>query len=428
MRRQSGICIELNHDRSIFLVEDGQFVKGLPAGNPSIGEKASFYPFEKKPAIRWQPILAPVIAAVAAFILFMSVLVLPAEEAFGYVQVQINPGVELGINDQYEVVSVRELNSDGHDLIHQLGDWKNDSLFNVLKRVFDLAVTEKTTEIMVTAVEEDRSEFDQAIKNVVLAVSSGVENEQLAIQMKEATKEQWRRSKEDHIPVGQLIQKVETLKNQPESNVQNSVEKTETVTDPKEKKAVNEQKTKIENKKKNNEKEKKNNKPIDENKKIPQGVEKKADPPAVDKKATPPAAEKKQSDPSPKAEQQKKPKSYSKPEEPGNKNKNAPPTKEQEKAKPPKPVPKEKPAEKKEESQSERKPQPNGEAPGQQRKNNEPAVNSSSINKTEPQQSLNQEKKKGQAPDHSREDKRQDQKEIENSPISENKQGNKAEE
>lgn len=416
MRRQSGICIELNHDRSIFLVEDGQFIKGTPAGKPSIGEKASFYPFEKKSAIRWQPVMAPVIAAVAAFLLFMSVLVLPAEEAFGYIQVQINPGIELGINDEYEVVSVRELNSDGHDLIHQLGDWENDSLFNVLNQVFDLAVTEKTKEIMITAVEEDGSEFDQAIKKVVLAVSSGAENEQLAIQMKEATKEQWRQSKENHIPVGQLIPKAEILNNQPKPNVQNSGEKTETVTDPKENKAADKQKTKVE---KNNDKEKKNTKPQNENKTIP---------PAAEKKTVPSAVKKKQDDPSPETKQQKKPKPDNKPEEPGNKNKNSPPAKQQEKAKPTKPVPKEKPLEKKEPPHSESKAGGNSEAPGQQKENHAPAASSNSINKAELQPSLDQEKKTGQSPDHGREDKRQDQKEKENSPISENKQENKAEE
>jgi len=416
MRKQSGICIELNHDRSIFLVKNGQFVKGTPIGKPSIGQEASFYPCEKKPAVRWQPIMAPVIAAAAAIVLFLSVLVFPAGEAFGYVQVQINPGIELGINDEYEVVSIRELNSDGHELIHQLDEWENDSLFDVLSRVFDLAVTEQTKKITITAVEEDGSEFDKAIKKVVLAVSSDAANEQLAIHMKEATKEQWRQSKENHIPVGQLIPKAETLKNQPEPNVQNSGGKTETVADPKEDKAADKQKTKVE---KNNDKEKKNTKPQNGNKAIP---------PTAEKKTVPPAAKKKQDDPSPKAEQQKKPKSNSKPEEPGNKNKNSPPAKQQEKAKPTKPVPKEKPLEKKEAPHSESKAGGNSEAPGQQKKNHAPAASSNSINKAELHPSLDKEKKKEQPPDQSRRDEQQGQAGDKGSSNPGNKQGNNAKE
>lgn len=422
MRRQSGICMELNQDRSIFLMENGQFIKGTPTGNPSIGEEAFFYPYEKKPAVRWQPIMAPVIAAVAALALFMSVLVAPAEEAFGYVQVQINPGVELGINDQYEVVSIRELNSDGHELIHQLDDWENDSLLDVLSRVFELAVTEQTEQITITAVEEDDSDFDKAIKNVVLAVSSGAKNNQMAIQMKEATKAQWRQSREDHVPVGQLIKKTETLKIQ-RPDVQKSGKETETVTDPKENKAVPKQNPQ----KKNDDKETKNTKPTDENKTIPPGVE---------KKAVPPAVEKKQGNPSPKTEQQKTPKPNRKTEEPAAKTEKVPPVKAQEKVAPNKPAPKEKPAEKKEKNPSENKEKngsenktrPNNGAPGQQKNNEKAAANSNSIHKTETQPSSDQGKKNSQAPDHSNKDEKQGQKKNGNSSNPQNKQGNKEKE
>ncbi len=426
MRRQSGICMELNQDRSIFLMENGRFIKGTPIGNPSIGEEASFYPYEKKQAVGWRPIMAPLIAAVAALVLFMSVLVAPAEEAFGYVQVQINPGVELGINDQYEVVSIRELNSDGHELIHQLDDWKNDSLLDVLSRVFEIAVTDQTEQITITAVEEDDSDFDKAIKKVVLAVSSDAKNKQMAIQMKEATKAQWRQSREDHVPVGQMIKKTETLKIQ-QPDVRKSREETEAVTEPKESKAANEQKPPNENNGKNHEKERKNTQPSDENKTIP---------PRDEKKAVPPASEKKQINPSPKTEQQKTLKPNSKTEKPAAKTDKAPPVKAEEKNNPNKPAPKEKPAEKKEKNpleqkeknSSENKDRPNSEAPGLQKKNDKPAASNNSIQKTEPRPSMDQEKKDSQAPDHSSKDEKQDQKQGGNSSNPQNEQGNKEKE
>lgn len=220
MRKQSGICIKSKKDRSIFLKADGQFVKGTPVGNPLKGEEALFYPLEKKPTIRILPTMAPITAAIATIVLFMSAFFFPTEEAYGYVQVQVNPGIEIGIDEEYKVVSVRELNSDGHELIHQLGDWKNDSLLTVLNRVLELAVTDQTRDVTITAVEEDNSQAEQSIKKVVLALSLEVENDQLAIQMKEATKEQWRLSKKDQVPVGQMIEKVETVKNQVEPQEQ----------------------------------------------------------------------------------------------------------------------------------------------------------------------------------------------------------------
>ncbi|MGB6406346.1 MAG: hypothetical protein WBF39_02655, partial [Planococcus donghaensis] len=195
-------------------MKNGQFVKGTPVGNPLKGEEALFYPVEKKPVIRMLPTMAPVTAAIAAIVLFMSALIFPTEEAYGYVQVQINPGIELGIDENYKVVSVRELNSDGHELIHQLGDFKNDSLLTVLERVLELAVTDQTRDVTITAVGEEESIVDPSIKEVILALSLEVENDQVAIQMKQATKEQWRDAKKEQVPVGQMIEKAVTVKNQ----------------------------------------------------------------------------------------------------------------------------------------------------------------------------------------------------------------------
>lgn len=208
--RQSGICMELQQNHSVFLLENGRFVSGTPIGNPTIGEVSSFYPTPKS-TIRWQPVMAPLIAGAAACMLFLSAIVFPTEEAYSYVQVEINPGIELGINQQYEVISVRELNKDGHDLIHQMGKWENNSLQEVVNRVFELAITPNTKQITVTAVEESNRNKKQSIKKVILAASSKIQTDQIAIQMKQATKEQWRDSKEKQVPVGKLIHKTEIL-------------------------------------------------------------------------------------------------------------------------------------------------------------------------------------------------------------------------
>ncbi|ANU22740.1 hypothetical protein [Planococcus donghaensis] len=220
MYKQSGICIKSKDNRSIFLLKNGQFVKGTPVGNPLKGEEVLFYPDEKRSVSSMLPTMAPITAAIAMMVLFMSSVVFPAEEAYGYVQVQVNPGVELGINEEYEVVSVRQLNSDGHELIHQLGDWENNSLQTVLNRVLELAVTDQTRNVTITAVEEDGKEFDQTIRKVVLSLSLEIENDLVAIQMKEATKEQWRDAKKEQVPVGQMIKKSVTVKNQVEPKEQ----------------------------------------------------------------------------------------------------------------------------------------------------------------------------------------------------------------
>lgn len=398
MRRQLGICIELNDDRSIFLMKDGRIVKGRPVGKPLLGEEVFFDLADKKTAIYRQPVMAPLTAAIAAVALFVSVLVFPAEEAFGYVQVQINPGIELGINDDYEVVSIRELNSDGQHLIEKLGVWENDSLHVVLNRVFELAVTEQTKQITITAVEENENKTDESIKKVVLAVSSDVKNEQVAIQLKRATKEQWRHSKENQVPVGQLINKVETLEIQQSPKVNDSDQ---------EKEEMPTKENKLENERKTESNIKDINKKAKENK------------PVVGPKQNPPAAQKKKENQSIKANQQQKtPKQNKYLEKSPNKIETRSPVEKQQKVEPVKPVPKEKSAEKKEkknaENQQQSSQQQNNKAVEQ--KQNSPTTNKNSDSKNKSQSIPNEQKKNEKVSEQSSKDQQYKQKNKDVSP------------
>lgn len=427
MQVQSGICIELNQDRSIFLMKDGQFVTGTPAGNTSIGEEARFYPLEKKSMIRFRPIMAPVIAAVAALALFLSVLVSPEKEAFGYVQIQINPGVELGVNEQHEVVSIRELNRDGEKLIHQLGKWKDRPLSNILNRVIDLAVTEKTEDITITAVEEDSREIEDSIKKVAAAISSDTDNEEMAIHLKAATKKQWRQSKEKHVPVGKLINESETL----EKEKQPDVKKVEPEAD---KKPIQKEETNAIEQKEPDQNKKTTSNEINES----NTREEKKQPNETN--VIPPAVEKKNETKQP----QKKPKQNNGAEKSSNQLKNIPPDKKKEKVNPQpkaepkakpapkpkeKPKPKKKPAEKIEKRGPENKGQGNNKAPGQQKKNNSPGNSNKPESKKDSHEPPGQKKKPEQSSDKKQNNSsRSGAKENENSSkVNENK-GNKGKE
>lgn len=399
MQIQSGICIELNGDRSVFLMKNGDFVRGTPVGHPLPGEETSFYRFGKKPALHWQPVMAPAIAAAAVMALFMSVWIVPAEEAFSYVQVEINPGIEFGINAQYEVVSMRELNNDGHDLIHQLGDWKNDPLEDVLNRVFQVAVTEQTEQITITSVQEKSRKTAQSIKQIVLAVSSEVEADQTAIQMKEATKEQWRRSKDDLVPVGQLIEKAETLNIQKNSEAKGPSKEVEKVPILKENKptTVKEMPNITQKEKRPKEKE--------------TPIEKK---PAIQKETILPAVEKKKEHPSPRTEQQQKTPNQA--DDSSHKTKSIPPVKKQDKAKQPNPKPKKKPVEQKEQSGSQDEKARNSKTSGQQKKNE-----ASAVRKEAPVETEKDQPKKTMAEEPRNE---KELKKTENAPKQEKKKGN----
>lgn len=216
MRMQKGLCIEFNEESSVFMGQNGEFVQGRPAGKIAVGEEGFFYPNQLVSANKRKtrkPVWAPITAALAVAVLFLSVL-MPRQEAFAYVQVQVNPGVELGIDEEYEVVSIRELNADGRELIGELGDWKNHSLEEVLDEVIALSMKGNADEIVITTVADEEDEVaDEAVVDSVLAISAKAMAKNVTVKLKEASKKQWRTSVEKSVPVGQLINNSQNLMN-----------------------------------------------------------------------------------------------------------------------------------------------------------------------------------------------------------------------
>lgn len=209
MGMQKGICIELKENRSIFLLSDGKFVFGSPVKEAVVGEEVYFYPAALKTSqkFRLKPVWAPVIAVMAVAALFFSAL-FPTQGAYAYVQVQINPGIELGIDKDYKVVSIRNLNADGKELIEELGVWKEEPLDEVLNRVMKLSITDSIKEVVITTVDDDvQDETEKEIEKMLLAVPSSVLREDIVVKLKEATIEQRQKSLEESIPVGRLVKK-----------------------------------------------------------------------------------------------------------------------------------------------------------------------------------------------------------------------------
>ncbi|WP_436837190.1 anti-sigma-I factor RsgI family protein [Planococcus shenhongbingii] len=208
MIMQKGICVESKGNRSIYMVKNGQFIMGNPVGPAArIGEEVHFYPQPKKMKVHWKPIWVPIIAAVAVLFLFLSVL-LPAEEAFAYIQVEVNPAMEIGVDEDFDVISLRSLNADGSDLIDQLGEWKNHSLAEILVRVISMSLNDATEEVTITTVDGSKGENPELpVEKIVMAATSNLLEDNVEVHLKKATRSQWRQSVKESVPVGQKIKK-----------------------------------------------------------------------------------------------------------------------------------------------------------------------------------------------------------------------------
>ncbi|HLG27128.1 MAG TPA: hypothetical protein VI423_05025, partial [Paenisporosarcina sp.] len=119
MNTHKGIVFETTSAYSIFLTSDGLFEKGiLLSSSVQIGEEVSFLPYQhvnqQKRKVSLRTLWAtPTLAIVATIVLLFAVLLPAQSNVSAYVQIDINPSIELGINNAGNVYLFKGLNDDG---------------------------------------------------------------------------------------------------------------------------------------------------------------------------------------------------------------------------------------------------------------------------------------------------------------------------
>lgn len=122
-----GICLEKHGRRAVILTADGAFIEGVVvgAGNGasfSAGDEVEIYARQR---IAWWKILpAAAAAALAVFLIGGRVALPPAGPGpvYAWVSVDVNPGVELGLDYKDVVVEAEPTDADGEKVLAELGD------------------------------------------------------------------------------------------------------------------------------------------------------------------------------------------------------------------------------------------------------------------------------------------------------------------
>ncbi|RYG72890.1 hypothetical protein EU245_08775 [Lentibacillus lipolyticus] len=146
-----GMVMEVHRRYIIVMRSDGTFQKALPIPDAAVGMEVCYQPLKEKRQAAWhlfgqQKIRNPFrITAMACvlFLLFIPVYVMMDEEkAYAYVNVAINPNMELEIDDKLKVRSIEALNDDAEVFLKELENYRGKTLEEVLQII--MQETEKT--------------------------------------------------------------------------------------------------------------------------------------------------------------------------------------------------------------------------------------------------------------------------------------------
>lgn len=180
MRTHRGIVCEITNEYMVFLTDRGEFLRGLPiSGTPGIGVEAEFHPIplRKSPRRKMGRFVGAALVAALFFMFIAASLISPQEEVMAYVQLEANTSLELGVDKEGRVVSLRYLN----DPPQLPEEWDDSSLSisEALEHVGKRMSSDLNAEILVTTIlmnTRHGQQTDEIIKNAVREMKSSYKN------------------------------------------------------------------------------------------------------------------------------------------------------------------------------------------------------------------------------------------------------------
>ncbi|QIB27330.1 anti-sigma factor domain-containing protein [Caloranaerobacter azorensis] len=205
-----GIVMEVYEDKVIVLAKDGSFLEvSRDNRDLDIGQEIEVDDNNKR--IRGR-IIRRLASIAAAFILLITTGygVYGYYTPYGYINVDINPSVEIAYNLYNRVIDLKGLNEDGNILISKIKNYRNRTIENVINEVIDTAVEqayvrpEQENVILITITEKkDKVDDEKIYKLVDSHIKQKIENTEVILI--EGDNNIYKRAREDKISPGKLM-------------------------------------------------------------------------------------------------------------------------------------------------------------------------------------------------------------------------------
>ncbi|MYL18314.1 anti-sigma factor domain-containing protein [Halobacillus litoralis] len=135
---KTGIVMERKKEYMIVMTNEGRFYRAVTIAHAEVGTEVQFQTIPSSKAARqWSQLLQyRYTKAVVAALLFLMVLI-PAyswhgsNQAFAYMNIDINPSVELKLNERMQVLDIEPNNAEAEEIVALLSEWKKEDASEV---------------------------------------------------------------------------------------------------------------------------------------------------------------------------------------------------------------------------------------------------------------------------------------------------------
>ncbi|WP_394136803.1 anti-sigma factor domain-containing protein [Cytobacillus oceanisediminis] len=242
---KTGIIMEINERFLTLLTPEGEFLRARKQDRAYVlGQEIDFFPIEQKSGkkssslsimnvFRGKAVFAAAFALMLAVISFLPFY--QSNEVYAYMSIDVNPSIELGVNEKYQVIELVPYNEDGERIVQKIQDWKKEDIQSVTDKILyqlkEQGYLGDNKEIVIAAVyTEEKIEADDRLRAELTEIKEAAQKKQLEVTLFEASEEERKSAIEKGLTTG--LYKENKLK--ADSKKQSEKEKPASASQPKE--------------------------------------------------------------------------------------------------------------------------------------------------------------------------------------------------
>ncbi|AXN40312.1 anti-sigma factor domain-containing protein [Peribacillus butanolivorans] len=216
---KKGVILSINKRFVTLLTPEGEFLKTKKQERTyEVGEEITFSPFKPKVTLSFSSFhlsfkKKAVLSVAAALLILFSILPsYSSEHVSAYMTIDVNPSIELELNDQLEVLKLTGLNEDGKLVIDKLTNWKGKEVKTVTNRIVEttkqLGYLKGNKQIVVstTLLDKDKK-LDKNLKEEIKEISEQGNVSQTKMKVIQATKTDRKQARKQGISTGKYVEK-----------------------------------------------------------------------------------------------------------------------------------------------------------------------------------------------------------------------------
>jgi hypothetical protein len=195
--------MEINERFLTLLTPEGEFLKARKqAQDYFIGEEIHFFPIteaDKKRFTFSKFSFGKALPAAAIALMVAGATFIPFnnnDEVYAYMSIDVNPSIELAVNDELEVVDIEAYNPEGEQIVANIKDWNHEEVSIVTTNIIDEIkkqgfLKENNQVVISTVLEEDKEKkVEEKLEANLQQLEVEIEKENVELTVVQGTKQE----------------------------------------------------------------------------------------------------------------------------------------------------------------------------------------------------------------------------------------------